>query len=104
MHWILIFPFLSVSLLSMILLWMVAPQQLDKVQVFWSLLVFGLTQWTLGTLVFTRTVTNRLKRLGHYLDQVVSTETAPTGPLTDTKNDELGEITNNLSGFIEGLK
>lgn len=104
MHWILILPFLSITLLSMILLWTVAPQQLDKIQVFWSLLVFGLAQWMLGTLVFTKSVTHRLKRLGNYLDLVVSTETAPTGPLIDTKNDELGEITNNLSQFIEGLK
>ena len=56
-----------------------------------------ITLWILNT-----SITQRLSRLKHYLDLVVSTDQAPSGPLRDTKEDELATITNQLSSFIGG--
>jgi len=54
--------------------------------------------------IFTRHIlSKRLVQLKAYLDVVVSTEEAPSEPLKDAINDELGEVTNELSHFIEGL-
>ncbi|WP_101759101.1 methyl-accepting chemotaxis protein [Oceanicoccus sp. KOV_DT_Chl] len=47
---------------------------------------------------------NRLEALGRYLSLIISTETAPSNPLRDTANDELAQITNNLSNFIGNLR
>jgi methyl-accepting chemotaxis protein len=48
-------------------------------------------------------LTKRLVQLKAYLDVVVSTEEAPSEPLKDAINDELGQVTNELSHFIVGL-
>ncbi|REL30129.1 methyl-accepting chemotaxis protein [Thalassotalea euphylliae] len=50
-----------------------------------------------------QTLTARLAKLKAYLALVVSTEQAPESPLNDSRSDELAEITNELSEFIEGL-
>lgn len=52
---------------------------------------------------FTKILTNRLIRLKTYLDMVVSTEEAPSEPLKDLVNDDLAQVTNELSDFIVGL-
>jgi methyl-accepting chemotaxis protein len=54
-------------------------------------------------LFFTKVLTNRLIRLKTYLDMVVSTEEAPSEPLKDLVNDDLAQVTNELSDFIVGL-
>ncbi len=54
-------------------------------------------------LFFTKILTNRLIRLKTYLDMVVSTEEAPSAPLKDLVNDDLAQVTNELSDFIVGL-
>ena len=48
-------------------------------------------------------LTRRLGALDHYLAQVVNTETAPSSSLRDSGSDELAQITNTLSDFIENL-
>jgi len=57
-----------------------------------------ITIWALNN-----SVTQRLSKLKHYLDLVVSTDQAPSAPLRDTREDELAVITNQLSSFIEDL-
>jgi len=52
---------------------------------------------------FSQILTNRLVKLKAYLAVVVSTEEAPSEPLKDTVNDELAEVTNELSQFIVSL-
>ena len=54
-------------------------------------------------LFFTKMLTKRLIRLKAYLDMVVSTEEAPSEPLKDLANDELAQVTNELSDFIVDL-
>jgi len=53
--------------------------------------------------VFNKMLTKRLVRLKSYLDMIVSTEEAPSEPLKDLVNDELAQVTNELSDFIVGL-
>ncbi len=48
-------------------------------------------------------LTQRIKSLKNYLDLVVSTEQAPSKPLSDSNKDDLAEVINELSGFIVGL-
>ena len=48
-------------------------------------------------------LTKRLIQLKAYLDMVVSTEEAPSEPLKDLANDELTQVTNELSHVIVGL-
>lgn len=52
---------------------------------------------------FNQILTQRLIKLKTYLDVVVSTEEAPSEPLKDANNDELAQVTNDLSDFIVGL-
>jgi methyl-accepting chemotaxis protein len=52
---------------------------------------------------FTKILTKRLFQLKAYLDMVVSPEEAPSEPLKDLANDELAQVTNELSHFIVGL-
>ncbi|MEW6983374.1 methyl-accepting chemotaxis protein [Colwelliaceae bacterium 6471] len=48
-------------------------------------------------------ITQRIERFKAYLDLVVSVEQAPSVPLIDTIDDELGAVTNELSQFIVDL-
>ncbi|NQY49043.1 MAG: hypothetical protein HRT50_08050 [Colwellia sp.] len=52
---------------------------------------------------FNQMLTKRLVRLKAYLDMVVSIEEAPSEPLKDPANDELAQVTNDLSHFIVDL-
>lgn len=101
--WLLL-PIVLVVVLSLLILLAVAPAQIETLHVAFILIVTGLVQLAIGTLMFRRLITSRLYRLDHYLSLVISTETAPEGPLVDTVHDEIGEISNNLSNFIEDLK
>jgi methyl-accepting chemotaxis protein len=54
--------------------------------------------------IFTQSqLSSRLTNLLHYLTLVVSTKQAPPGPLVDDGNDELAQVTNELSAFIGDL-
>lgn len=66
-----------------------------------SLLV---TAQLISSYVFTQNqLSSRLSKLQHYLTLVVSTKQAPPGPLVDEGNDELAQVTNELSAFIGDL-
>ncbi|WP_231561985.1 methyl-accepting chemotaxis protein [Colwellia psychrerythraea] len=52
---------------------------------------------------FNQVLTKRLLQLKSYLDMVVSTEEAPSEPLKDLNNDDLAQVSNELSHFIVGL-
>lgn len=54
-------------------------------------------------LFFSQMLTKRLNLLKAYLDKVISTEEAPAEPLKDLANDDLAQVTNELSQFIVGL-
>jgi methyl-accepting chemotaxis protein len=65
--------------------------------------IFICFQVLINYFYFTALLTNRLTKLKNYLEVVVSTEEAPSEPLKDDNNDELGQVTNELSHFIVGL-
>lgn len=102
---------LSVKLLTPILVLgiifilalLTSPDQLDKYTVL--AIVFGLVlvQAVASYFFSSKLLSQRLIALKDYLDLVVSTEQAPSKPLRDNTNDDLGEVTNRLSGFIVGL-
>ena len=59
-----------------------------------------ISQLFVSYLFFNQILTKRLIELKNYLGMVVSSDEAPAEPLQDTTNDELAEITNELSQFI----
>jgi len=80
-----------------------SPDTLSKYSVLAILIGMVVTQVVLNTLYFSQQLTGRIANLKTYLDLVVSTEQAPSKPLTDDVKDDFGEITNQLSDFIVGL-
>jgi len=80
-----------------------SPESLSKYSVLAIIIGLLLTQSIVSKLYFSKQLTARIAKLKNYLDLVVSTEQAPSKPLTDEIEDDLGEITNELSGFIVGL-
>lgn len=80
-----------------------ASDTLSKYSVLVIVVALITTQAVLSMLYFSKQLTKRIANLKNYLDLVVSTEQAPSEPLTDTITDDLGEITNQLSDFIVGL-
>jgi methyl-accepting chemotaxis protein len=58
-----------------------------------------------ASFLFTQKIlANRLVKLKDYLDAVVSTDRAPDKPLHDASNDDLADISNQLSNFIVDLR
>jgi methyl-accepting chemotaxis protein len=100
----LLVPIMSVILISAIIILVTAPAQVSKNTLLWIMAITGVVQLVISIITLRRLITSRLQRFANYLDLVLSTETAPESPLVDPINDELGKITNDLSGFIEGLK
>ncbi|MFT5790252.1 MAG: methyl-accepting chemotaxis protein [Shewanella sp.] len=100
----LIFPVVAINLAALLLFVIFASASVSKLTVVMLLLGAAVAQ-VLGCLyVNHHLLTQRLAKLSHYLALVVSTEEAPKEQLVDRNNDELGQITNSLSEFIEGLK
>jgi len=80
-----------------------SPDTLNKYSVLAIIIGLVVTQLVFSSVYFSQQLTDRIANLKQYLDLVVSTEQAPSKPLTDNIQDDLGEITNQLSGFIVGL-
>jgi methyl-accepting chemotaxis protein len=99
----LLYPLLSVYLVALCIAFFL-PLEISKNTVLMLLVAMLFIQGSLAVYLFNRFIGNRLSGLTKYLALVVSTEAAPAGPLKDNINDELGNIINNLSKFIEGLK
>ena len=98
----LLIPNLAIGLIFIISLIFIG----DSVSNFYLVLLFCtlITLQSIASyLFFTKMLTNRLSRLKTYLDMVVSTEEAPSEPLKDLGNDDLAQVTNELSDFIVGL-
>jgi methyl-accepting chemotaxis protein len=99
----LLYPLLSVYLVALCIAFFL-PLEISKNTVLMLLVAMLFIQGSLAVYLFNRFIGNRLSGLTKYLALVVSTEAAPAGPLKDNVNDELGNIINDLSQFIEGLK
>ncbi len=76
---------------------------LSKYTVLAIIVVLVTTQVVFSAMYFSKQLTVRIDNLKHYLDLVVSTEQAPSKPLTDNIKDDFGYVTNELSSFIVGL-
>jgi len=76
---------------------------LSKYSVLAIIISLVTTQAALSSIYFSKQLTLRIANLKNYLDLVVSTEQAPSKPLTDAVEDDFGNVTNELSGFIVGL-
>lgn len=79
------------------------PSEMSKGAVFTIILALLLLQSLASYLFFSQQITQRLTKFKDYLDIVVSTEQAPSEPLTDSNKDELGLVISEFSAFIEDL-
>ncbi len=95
-------PMLVVGIIFMLAL-LFAPDSLSKHHVLAIIFVLVSLQVTASHLLSSKWLTQRISTLKNYLEQVVSTEQAPSRPLTDARGDDLGEVINELSSFIVGL-
>jgi methyl-accepting chemotaxis protein len=98
----LLFPMIALGVLFTIAL-LFSPDSLSKYSVLAIIVVLVTAQVALSVVYFSKHLTARIVNLNNYLDLVVSTEKAPSKPLADNTKDDLGYITNQLSGFIVGL-
>lgn len=76
---------------------------LTKYNVLAIIVALVTTQVVVSGVYFSKQLTLRIANLKHYLELVVSTEQAPSKPLTDAIEDDLGSVTNEFSQFIVGL-
>jgi len=98
----LILPMIIVGLLFVLVI-LFLPDSLSKYNVLAMIIILVITQVTVSAAFFSKQVTARIVNLQNYLALVVSTEQAPSDPLTDAIDDDFGKVANELSGFIVGL-
>jgi len=98
----LLLPSVVVGFLGIIFV-LFSDEMLSKTFILGLLVLMIVLQCALSYLFSQSLLTIRLAKLKKYLDLVVSTDEAPLGPLVDNNNDDLGEVINELSTFINGL-
>lgn len=98
----LIFPMIIIGFIFALAI-LFLPESISKYNVFAIIIILVITQVTFSAIYFSKQVTARIVNLKNYLALVISTEQAPSNPLTDVIDDDFGKITNELSGFIVGL-
>lgn len=98
----LLIPTAVVGFLSLILV-LLFTGDLSKTAIITILSVLVIVQLIAGYLFIENQLSSRLTKLQNYLNLVVSTKQAPSGPLVDEKNDELAQVSNDLSAFIGNL-
>jgi len=98
----LLFPLVIVGVLFIFAI-LFAPDTISKYRLLAIVIALVVIQVVFSSIYFSQQLTGRIANLKTYLDKVVSTEQAPSKPLTDTIEDDLGVVTNELSGFIVGL-
>ncbi len=98
----LLLPNLIVSLIFIFALFFI-NDSINTASVIGIIFGLGAIQCIVSYLYFSQLLSKRLANLKEYLDAVVSSEDAPSKPLKDLHNDELGQVINELSQFIVGL-
>ncbi len=99
----LLLPVMSFVLLAIVVS-LFLPDQISTFQLVILLVCLGTAQSFALLYVYQQQVQKRLNVLSHYLALVVSTHTAPDKPLKDNGDDQIANISNGLSDFIEDLK
>lgn len=96
-------PTILIGIALLVAAWLFLPEQASPASILGTL-AGGLTILAV-TAAFCayKAVATRLGQLQDYLALVVSTETAPSGPLQVAGNDQLAEICSTLSDFVGGL-
>lgn len=98
----LLLPIIAVGILFTVAIFF-SSDTLSKYSVLAIIVALVVTQVILSAIYFSKQLTVRIDNLKNYLALVVSTEQAPSKPLTDSIEDDFGNVTNELSGFIVGL-
>jgi methyl-accepting chemotaxis protein len=98
----LLLPTLTIGLLSIFVV-LFTIDNLSKYNLSGFLVVMLACQLVASYVFFNVKVTQRLVKLKNYLAVVTDTEKAPSAPLKDGANDDLAQITNELSHFVIGL-
>ena len=98
----LLLPNLAIGLILIFSLFFISNPE-SKLALIVGICIFICLQALISYFYFSYLLTKRLIKLKAYLDVVVSTEEAPSEPLKDDKNDELAQVTNDLSHFIVAL-
>lgn len=102
--WKLILPTLVIPWISLLIVWFYYADGANFFAMGMILACSATLQLLVSWYLIKHFVSGRLANLQHYLEVVVSTELAPQGRLIDPLNDEIARVTNQLSGFIEGLR
>lgn len=98
----LLMPMIAVGVLfSFVLLFSADTYSKTGMLVIIVVLVF--TQVILSFFYNSKLLAQRIANLKHYLDLVISTEEAPSKPLVDTIDDDLGVVSNEFSRFVADL-
>ena len=98
----LLIPTAIVGLLATLLIMLLADE-LGKSTVIGIFSALIVVQLIAGYIFIEQQLSSRLAKLQNYLKLVVNNEQAPSGPLVDEGNDELANVTNELSSFIVDL-
>ncbi len=98
----LLLPQLVVGIISLLLLFIFASD-ISQTGIIFTVLIMVAVQVAVSFIFSQQMLNNRIEALKNYLDLVVSTEQAPPSPLKDEKNDDLAQVTNELSDFIVSL-
>jgi methyl-accepting chemotaxis protein len=102
--WKLILPSLVIPWISLLFVWLYYTDGASFFGIGMILACSAILQLLVSWYLIKHFVSGRLAILQHYLEVVVSTELAPQQRLIDPLNDEIATVTNQLSGFIEGLR
>lgn len=98
----LLLPSLTIGLIFIFTV-LLAIDDLGKYGLLGFLVVMLAVQLVASYVFFNLKVTQRLAQLKSYLDVVVSAESAASAPIKDDAEDDLAQITNDLSDFFVGL-
>jgi methyl-accepting chemotaxis protein len=98
----LLFPIIAVGIVFTLGI-LFSSDTLSKYSVLAIIVALITTQVVISAIYFSKQLTARIDNLKDYLALVVSSEKAPPKPLIDAIEDDLGGVTNELSGFIVGL-
>ena len=97
----LLMPILFIGIISIIAFYLTGELSHNATIAF--LIVMVVTQIIVGYIYSQKKLTQRLVNLQHYIDQVASIDEAPSIHIKDDNEDDLANVTNELTKFIANL-
>lgn len=98
-----VIPTSLVGVVLILVAWLLLPEQPSSQQLLGAMAISTVILIATAATSAWRATAGRLGQLQHYLSQVVSLDTAPSGPLQVAGNDQLAAICDTLSEFVGGL-